>query len=242
MKKVFLVLSLIFCVGLGYANVASAKEPTYDELKNQVKALKEENQKLKDSMPIVKSGPIFTNGVKNTTSNFVTVGGKHFVEINSIIPTLTSYTSQQVSFDSNKKELYLGIKPSKGVIDLTDLERYDGSFYSLDRKNFSINKQKYSKNISAIEGWSPGTRREITYKLHGNYSSLQFFYGMTDNPSKNTGEIIILGDGNELLFNSGEVERQEDPKYAEVNVKGVKTITIKFELFAGIGNPTLTPK
>ena len=48
MKKVILLLSLFFCIGLGFGNLTLAKEPTYDELKNQIKVLQAENKKLKE--------------------------------------------------------------------------------------------------------------------------------------------------------------------------------------------------
>lgn len=107
-------------------------------------------------------------------------------------------------------------------------EKYDISIDS----DITINNKRYAKNLYTRynEGY-------ITYKLDGKYWSFKFFYGMSD---KYKDEISITGDGNEI-FHSGEINYQENAKYANINVKGMKYIKITLSYNSAIGNLTLTP-
>lgn len=244
MKKLSVLIALVLGISLSFGTFASAKEPTKNELKQQVKTLKAENKKLKaentklkKSVPSVVSGKIYTNGVQNGTSKFVRMSGKNYVEVDNIIPILTSYTDQQVKYDASGKALYLGIMPSKGVIGLTNMDYYSKADVYFN-ENISINKQRYTKNILGMA--SIYANNTVVYKFDSKYSKLRFSYGMSDE-EKNKGEITIFGDGNEL-FHSGEIDYQTNAKYAEVDVTGVRFLKIEFKYNSVIGNPTLAPK
>ncbi|MFJ7680358.1 NPCBM/NEW2 domain-containing protein [Peribacillus sp. NPDC097198] len=243
MKKLSVLIALVLGISFSFGTFASAKEPTKNELKQQVKTLKAENKKLKaentklkKSVPSVVSGKIFTNGVQNGTSKFVRMSGRNYVEVDNIIPILTSYTDQQVKYDASGKALYLGIIPSKGVIGLTNKDEYskDGIYFN---QNVSINKQRFTKNIYGYSHWNNNV---VVYKIDSKYSKLRFSYGMSDS-DKYKGVITISGDGNEL-FHSGDIDYQTNAKYAEVDVTGVKFLEINSSYNAVLGNPTLAPK
>lgn len=241
MKKIIVLLTLVLCFGLSFSTYTSAKDESNAELKKkvaqlekQVRDLKADNAKLKKSVPSVISGKIYQNGVRSGSSNFVKMGSKSYVEIDNIIPLLTSYTDQQVKFDYKGKSLYLGVMPSKGVIGLTNMDYYEEQRIVYIDSDITINNKRYPKNMYGYYNDS-----SITYKLDGKYSSFKFFYGMLDG-ARYTGKISINGDGNEI-FHSGEINFQENAKYVNVNVKGMKYIKITFSSSAAIGNPTLTP-
>ncbi|WP_158555943.1 NPCBM/NEW2 domain-containing protein [Peribacillus glennii] len=244
MKKISVIIVMLLCFGLSFSTTTSAKAESVADLKKknaalekQVASLKAQNAKLKKSIPTVSSGKIFTNGVQNGTSRFLSWSGRNYVEVDDIIPVLTNYTDNQIKYDATRKALYLGVMPSKGIIALTNMKEYSKHEVVIDY-NLSINNKRYSKNLLGTN--TTPFRGKINYKIDGKYSSLKFFYGMSDYASKKS-NIVITGDGNEL-FHSGELDYQTDAKYAEVDLRGIKFLTIDLGTSAVIGNPTLSPK
>lgn len=237
MKKALALFALVLCFTLSFNTFTSAKGQTTEELNKKITQLEAEITKLKKQIPTVYTGKIFMNGVQSNSSNFVTIGGKTYVEVDKIVPLLTGYEENQVKFDDTKKSLYLGTIPSKGTIGLTNLEKYKENWIDVDEPNVYINKQKISKSFTNDHN-NLSTYAYITYKIDSKYSSLQFLYGMEE--SGHIGSVIVEGDGNEL-FNSGDIDYQEDAKYADVDIEGVKFLTIKIDNYTVVGNPTLTP-
>lgn len=121
------------------------------------------------------------------------------------------------------------------------LKRYKGRLAEdkwNDGSAFTINGQRFSTGISTKLF---DDKIEVTYKLEGKYSSLKFKYGM-DDTSTDFGNITIFGDEN-IIFDSGKMDRMEDPKLATVNIKDYKFIKIQFNSEAlnenSMAGPTL---
>lgn len=244
MKKLSVLLVLVICFGLSFSTVTSAKDESKADLKKkiislekQVKTLKTENSKLNKKVPKVISGNIYHNGVRNGSSNFLKIGSKSYVEIENIIPLLTSYGQDQVKFDYKAKALYLGVMPRKGVISLTDLDYYSkGHLIFINRNNLSINNKFYTKNITSTSNMGVS----MVYKINGKYSDFNFSYGVIDGEHYK-GLISIYGDGKEL-FNTGKFDYQEDAKNAKVDIRGVKFLEVYYDsYYTAITNPTLVP-
>jgi regulator of replication initiation timing len=220
-------------------------------LQSQIKALSTENTKLKTENASLKkfsnveviSGKIFVNGVSANTSKFAVINGETYANIEGIIPVLTNKTEESYKFDNAKKELYIGTFPINGNVSLTsfpiykfDRAWYQGSQIDNISANYSINGQKVYKFIH----W----RGDINYKLNGQYSKLTFKYGMGDHGigTGKKGNFKILADNN-VVFDSGELDVQEDMKEATVNITGAKFIILKAdtEAWPFMVNPTLIP-
>ncbi|MFD4706105.1 NPCBM/NEW2 domain-containing protein [Gottfriedia sp. NPDC058432] len=216
-------------------------------LQSQVTTLTNENKKLKALVPTVKAGKIFDNGVATGQSNFVTMGGKSYVEIDSIIPTLTGYTDINYNYDNTN--LYLGVKPVNGSISLTKLTPYsysgDVQWNNWYDDIFKINNKEYLEGLTARV--YDGLFGEFTYKIDNKYSKLSFKLGIDDRTEfAYNAKVIIYGDNNPI-FTSSNINYLDDAIDYSINVKGYKYIKIKMigtdydNSYPVMANPILTP-
>ncbi|MBT2614139.1 MULTISPECIES: NPCBM/NEW2 domain-containing protein [unclassified Bacillus (in: firmicutes)] len=224
---------------------------TNDTQKKTISNKDKEITTLKAKVPVVSTGKIYKDGVSSGSSQFISMGNNDYVEVENLVPLLTTYDDTKIKFDRNSKNLFLGIMPSNGVIGLTNLKLYDESdnnFWSVHLNkwpsgSFSINDKLFSRGIGAE------TTSDLTvwarYKLDGKYSALNFKYGL-GNTFEGKGTITVLGD-DQVLFESGVLDKMEDPKQLQIDVKGVKFLRFEFNSVDGdhsssiIAEPVLIP-
>ncbi|RFU60781.1 NPCBM/NEW2 domain-containing protein [Peribacillus glennii] len=265
MRKRMALLVLTAFLTLGSATPSLAKTESVSSLKKQISKLQSENKKLKSEVstlkkkvPTVIAGNIYKDGVSAGSSQFVTMAGKDYVEIGSIVPLLTVYDETDFVFNRSLKSLYLGLTPRNGMIDLTRLSPYEEYNYSdlyylaydMGSRGIQINGKRYTTGITGrYSNWFASSQSGsvgVQYKLDGKYTALKFKYGMDDNSSA-SGSLSVYGDGN-LLFDSGNIERLEDAKEAQVDIQGVKFLEISInmspkaqESYPVLAEPVLLP-
>lgn len=197
------------------------------QLKKQVSSLKSENAKLKKSVPTFKTGTIYQDGVAHGSAKFLTTGGKNYAEINSMASALTGYTNGNINFEKNN--LYLGVKPVKGTIQLTKIPVYkqEGGNIKADYKTTINNKTVFSGIGTDV---FLSSKPSITYKVDKRYRELQGKFGIEDkNPSSLSKKAYfkVYGDDT-LIYTSEEANYLDDPIDVKVDIKGYKYIKIEF--------------
>lgn len=152
-----------------------------------------------------------------------------------------------IAYDGTQKAVVLGQKP-EGTY-LSDIKPFytGNSSYKLNNDvanyiyrftSMKMGGKDYSKGIAV----SATNDNKLSFALNGNYSSLNFDYGLDDIDNNKVKKITIYGDDKELW--SGDAVPATLPKNATINVTGVLKLDIKMTgdweaSVVDIGNPVL---
>ncbi|PEJ57053.1 hypothetical protein CN692_14235 [Bacillus sp. AFS002410] len=230
----------------------------------QINSLKSEVARLNKLVPTVKAGKVYQDGIESGGSNFVSMGNKQYVQVDTIIPALSTYKSSDYSYDGTN--LYLGIKPSNGVVNLTKLPIYSTYGQSMGsssdwtainkfpNSSFAINGKKYYNGISGYNRYNDDEPANIGYKLSRKYSTLEFLLGMDDitRDGEEQSKLVVYGD-DEIIYESDKIDYLDEPKSISISVKNVNVIKFEFigrysqtyyyqnSTYTDIVNPILIP-
>ncbi|WP_026572814.1 NPCBM/NEW2 domain-containing protein [Bacillus sp. UNC438CL73TsuS30] len=213
------------------------------------------NKKLTDDLASViskKNGTIYIDGAKEGNADFVSYQGKQYVAMDGIVPALRG-TDENYKYITSNNALYVGTFPVSGLIQLTNLPYYYRSIDTIhinkwdDGKSLIVNGKKMLTGFGVLFDCSCNSEY-IDYKLNGKYRNLSFKAGLDDLGIGNgtTGSITVYADGN-VIYDSGLLETQDDPKLANLDVSDIKMLRIEFHTddpystYFVFGDPLLTP-
>lgn len=152
--------------------------------------------------------------------------------------TVSEALGQQITWDEKTSSIYIGPVtkklPDTPIIEPTPMKnipvlRNVGPFYEFKSRNIIIARRQFSDGI-AVELENGNSVAEIVLELKGYYTSLEGYIGIDDETrNSSTGFVLtIYGDGIEKAFESL-VKPSEYPRLVQVDVKGVKRLTIRVQ-------------
>ncbi|MDZ5470410.1 NPCBM/NEW2 domain-containing protein [Bacillus sp. 31A1R] len=230
---------------------SSASGDSVSDLKKQISTLKKELAKVKKENAEFKkvtkpfSGGIYIDGVKERSASFLTYKGKNYVSLEDVVPALRGGGENGYKFVSSKKQLYVGVFPVKGAIQLTNYPYYNyygGVVYNNGGKGYTINGERYITGISGVNYIDP---EGIIFKVKQKYKYLNFKVGAQDGSKPYKSQISIKADGN-IIYNSGDLEIQEDAVDVSLDIADYDVLTIEFDGWdyshPVMASPILIPK
>lgn len=122
-------------------------------------------------------------------------------------------------------------------VSLAELEPYQNDGICTLESNSDIMGNEYSTGIASY------TQRSATYRIDGIYQTFTGYFYVRSTKSGWERDVSIWGDGVKLF--SASVDGGEEPTYVNIDVSGVKDLTIKMSAIGGdgtyLGDPILTP-
>ncbi|MGG1400190.1 NPCBM/NEW2 domain-containing protein [Bacillus salipaludis] len=221
----------------------STKTKEINSLKSQIAVKNKEISTLKSKIPVVSTGKLYKDGILSGTSQFISMADKDYVELKNIIPLLSVYDANRTVYNRTTKNLFLGVVPQNGHVSLTSFKPYsvkEAWAYSYeikinrwaDGQAFTINNQRYSWGIGASTTYFTPS---IEYKLQGKYKKIKFKYGLDDTTDEDARAYITISGDGRMLFDSDNLDIQEDAKEIDLDITGINMIKFDFH-YVGDGN------
>lgn len=145
---------------------------------------------------------------------------------------------KEVEWDSETETIWVGKREGQfKYLNEIEYAKYDGIGFwdfSFNARSLRIAGDKYLHGISATLGENAKQKGSVSYNLNGAYNRLTGYLGVDDftKNSKNSGTVIILGDGKELYRKSG-VAGSDNPIFFEINVSGISKLQVEFQSVEG---------